>query len=114
MCSDSAWKECYDCTPYFNESANDPQVIYFCEKCAELTHTKGTQHDQHDVQDVTADVRGINELDLLSVICIETSHYVCFTRSEDRWVFVDSMANRISKSRTLLLYYPPHININIF
>ena len=34
-------------------------------------------------------------LQLLSVICIETSHYVCFTRLEDQWLFHDSMADRM-------------------
>jgi hypothetical protein len=45
-----------------------------------------------------------SSLDLLSVICIETSHYVCFTKepSEDpnkphKWIFFDSMANRVCK-----------------
>ena len=37
-------------------------------------------------------------LQLLSVLCIETSHYVCFTRitgsGKDEWVFFDSMAER--------------------
>ena len=41
----------------------------------------------------------VGELDLLSVICIETSHYVCFTRdprddTERKWIFFDSMADR--------------------
>ena len=46
------------------------------------------------------DVGFVSELDLLSVICIETSHYVCFTRDprdvdkEQNWIFFDSMANR--------------------
>ena len=36
------------------------------------------------------------KLELLSVICIETSHYVCFTRdTEGRWLLFDSMANRL-------------------
>ena len=37
-------------------------------------------------------------LQLLSVLCIETSHYVCFTKSEGRWVFMDSMADRVGES----------------
>ena len=37
-------------------------------------------------------------LQLLSVLCIETSHYVCFTRSDERWVFMDSMADRVGES----------------
>ena len=37
-------------------------------------------------------------LQLLSVVCIETSHYVCFTRADGRWVFMDSMADRVGES----------------
>ena len=37
-------------------------------------------------------------LQLLSVLCIEVSHYVCFTRitgsGKDEWLFFDSMAER--------------------
>ncbi len=46
---------------------------------------------------------GLAQLDLLSVICIETSHYVCFTRDprdeiEKKWIFFDSMADRQCES----------------
>jgi ubiquitin thioesterase CYLD len=34
-------------------------------------------------------------LKLLSVVCIETSHYVCFCHHDDHWVFMDSMADRV-------------------
>ena len=41
-------------------------------------------------------IADVGELELLSVLCIETSHYVCFTRdTEGRWLFFDSMANRV-------------------
>ena len=43
------------------------------------------------------DLFSISELELLSVICIETSHYVCFTRVDQQWIFFDSMANRVCK-----------------
>ena len=43
------------------------------------------------------------KLQLLSVICIETSHYVCFTRTGDHWLFMDSMADRVGES--ILLPY---------
>ena len=94
MCGDSAWKECRECKSFF---ATNEAVVYFCEKCSQIVHDKCFKHDKHVVKDVVADAGGVNELDLLSVICIETSHYICFTRSEDRWVFFDSMANRVSE-----------------
>ena len=41
------------------------------------------------------DFRG-RKLQLLSVLCIETSHYVCFTKAtRNDWVFFDSMAERL-------------------
>ena len=98
ICADSAWKECHECTSDFTKPVQfAPEVVYFCEKCAQFTHAKGTKRDHHDIQEVAPDTGKINELDLLSVVCIETSHYICFTRSDDRWVFFDSMANRVSK-----------------
>ena len=60
------------------------------------------------------DLTGASNLELLSVICIETSHYVCFTRhSGNQWVFFDSMASRVCKllvsfslnNKSLLCYF---------
>ena len=49
-------------------------------------------------KDDTDDDFDTGTLQLLSVLCIETSHYVCFTRitgsGKDEWVFFDSMAER--------------------
>ena len=43
------------------------------------------------------------ELELLSVICSANSHYVCFTRDPERkWLFFDSMANRVCKLLSFL------------
>ena len=95
--------ECSECKSNF---VAEETVVYFCEKCAQLSHGKPTNRDKHVVTDVVADAGGVNELDLLSVICIETSHYICFTRSEERWVFFDSMANRVGKYQEMLLYCP--------
>ena len=33
-------------------------------------------------------------LQLTAVLCIERSHYNCFVRCEDRWVFFDSMSDQ--------------------
>ena len=93
MCGNSAWKKCRDCMPYFTTDATTH--VYFCENCAKLTHSK---RDKHTVMDVAAEPG--QELELLSVICIETSHYVCFSRSENRWIFFDSYASRISKGKS--------------
>ena len=98
MCGDTAWKECPECISEFSDFTQSPpsDVVYFCERCSDLAHGKTTRSG-HKVTEVTPDVGGVNELDLLSVICIETSHYICFTRSEERWVFFDSMASRVGE-----------------
>ena len=71
--------------------------VYFCENCWGLAHSEYTKRSGHKVTEVTPDLGGISELDLLSVICTETSHYVCFTRAEERWVFFDSMGSRVGE-----------------
>ena len=98
MCGNSAWRECYDCVAHFTTNIYEPlDVVYFCDSCSQLVHRESTKRTGHKVAEVTPDPGGINELDLLSVICIETSHYICFTRSEERWVFFDSMASRVGE-----------------
>ncbi len=70
--------------------------VYFCEVCSRKAHTRKERRDHTVNRAVTVPMA---ELDLLSVICIETSHYVCFTRDLDTntWLFFDSMANRLCK-----------------
>ena len=54
-----------------------------------------SQHKVECCQEMQ-DFTGASNLELLSVICIETRHYVCFTRhSDNQWVFFDSMASRV-------------------
>ena len=102
ICGDRAWKECHECSQSFHSCDDDPRgAVYFCEKCAQLAHGKAAKRDGHKVRDITADRDYFTELDLLSVICHEFNRYTCFTRSEDRWVFFDSMASRVSKSQCI-------------
>ena len=67
-------------------------VVYSCDRCDEMAHSHKdrTKHKKERCTEVCV------EMQLLSVICIETSHYVCFTRDmKGRWIFSDSMANRL-------------------
>ena len=84
---------------------------HLCGECDKKfhTHPDRAKHNHQHVMEPT----GVS-LDLLSVICIETSHHVCFTRQPDawhrKWIFFDSMANRVCKynSRyTCIVQYPP-------
>ena len=94
VCGDSAWKECHECKSAFTTVS---AAVHFCETCAVGLHALASGRTGHNVIDVATDPDNINELDLLSVICFEASHYVCYARSEDRWVFFDSMANKVGK-----------------
>ena len=88
--SPATWK-CDDCSLDANTDTR------MCSSCSDRRH-KNTKYKSHKPAPLPK--RADMELDLLSVICIETSHYVCFTRSEDKWLFFDSMANRVGKSVT--------------
>ena len=72
--------------------ADGPDVD-LCNECSEKCHNTRN----HKVTLAPEDVTVFSEMQLLSVICIETSHYVCFTRCGDRWLFHDSMADRVCK-----------------
>ena len=73
--------------------------LYFCANCWPLWHQKSHRkcHKQ-EIATENDDDFDTGTLQLLSVLCIETSHYVCFTRitgsGKDEWVFFDSMAER--------------------
>ena len=88
---------CNDCGQLEFLKYNTP--LHFCEPCSALWHSHPDRQSHKPVtQSGTADTF---PLELLSVICIETSHYVCFTRitgsGKDQWVFFDSMASRTGK-----------------
>ena len=67
--------------------------LSFCNGCARRWHSHPDRVNlKHVMEDTSV------KLKLISVICIETSHYVCFTRitgsGNDQWLFFDSMAER--------------------
>ena len=97
---------CYNCPKdLFNNT--DP-YIYCCSECDERVHREKERKD-HRVEAVnirpgTSDATNFSKMELLSVICIETSHYVCYTRSGDKWLFHDSMADRLCKTKHIVLF----------
>ena len=52
--------------------------------------------DSHCLSSASGELNA--HLKLLSVLCIQTSHYVCFTLSNNTWIFMDSMADRVGES----------------
>ena len=98
-CEKSAWKQCSACAhEYRSEERTAGGFDYVCDSCSHVVHSPKSRSN-HVVQSVAPppEVADLSELDLLSVICIETSHYVCFVHWEKRWIFFDSMANRVCK-----------------
>ena len=100
MCNEPRGCLCDDCCN--EEFLNYKMNLYFCTNCWPLWHQKAhRQNHKHRAipqKDDTDDDFDTGTLQLLSVLCIETSHYVCFTRitgsGKDEWVFFDSMAER--------------------
>ena len=78
---------CNDCSRQKN------QKQFYCSNCSPRWHYPYYNDHKHELNNFDT-----GTLQLLSVLCIETSHYVCFTRitgsGKDQWVFFDSMAER--------------------
>lgn len=53
------------------------------------------------------------KLELFAVVCIQTSHYVCFVKcgmgKDAHWVFFDSMADRMGKSPFVMIIIWIHL-----
>ena len=97
MCNKPSNCVCDQCNNEPNLQVN--KKLYFCKNCSHLWHNHPSRqsHRPHQLKPTgTDDDFDTGKLQLLSVLCIETSHYVCFTRvTENEWVFFDSMAERL-------------------
>lgn len=99
------WK-CLHCS---DGKSTESMQLYFCTGCNDIWH-KHPRRVKH-VPELNKEngVKEIGRLQLLSVLCIETSHYVCFTRimgpEKDDWVFFDSMAERPGEMTSPLTMY---------
>ena len=83
-------RKCGNNDPHFQSR----KVHFLCESCVRTVHEHPDRQD-HSPEVITKERFGDPvTLELISVVCIEKSHYVCFTRLEDSWVFFDSMADR--------------------
>ena len=102
ICGERSTRKCLDCSKGFLQYKQPDGYVYFCTECSTRAHKRKDRKD-HKVEDASTE---LYTLDLLSVICIETSHYVCFTRdlNTETWIFFDSMANRVCK------YWSPLVN----
>ena len=90
VCKNPAGYVCNDCSRHHKH-----EMQFYCSTCSPQWHQNSCDH-KHELDSNNSDT---GALQLLSVLCIETSHYVCFTRitgssGKDEWVFFDSMAER--------------------
>ncbi len=101
-CGEESTIRCESCGPL-----SQHQFTHYCQRCSDLFHrnpySDRVNHRLTAVVATPGDDPGLAQLDLLSVICIENSHYVCFTRHprddfEKKWIFFDSMADRQCES----------------
>ena len=69
-------------------------------------HSNRTTHqvkrlDRRVQANEVKECKEMKQLELFAVVCIETSHYVTFAKCgaapDDKWVFFDSMADRVGK-----------------
>ena len=110
VCGRLAYYHCRDCfcvtgSQDVNSSGN------FCKDCNERVHFH-VKRKTHDVIPIAVPRLAYSsygdrpvehqEMELIAVICIETSHYVTFAKCEEpdgtvKWCFFDSMADRVGK-----------------
>ena len=95
VCLGDARYRCPDCEDiklYYYTSV----FVFYCDSCVEIVHRKRQDH----VPTKLMLPKGVGNLppgkmELFSVLAIEKSHYVCFSRCGGKWVMFDSMADRV-------------------
>ncbi|CAN7992181.1 unnamed protein product, partial [Ixodes hexagonus] len=100
VCGRLACEECRDC---FRPDIGLEGTSY-CSSCSDAVHKhpdrlKHTRNKLKVVDGIPKDQPVQRHyMDLCAIVCIETSHYVCFVKYGDgdgsTWVFFDSMADR--------------------
>jgi len=101
ICGLLATRECLSC---YGEHDSGLQSTAYCERCLQQTHRHHTRK-KHKATLIGkpqgwTDAKLIPRvfMELVAVLCIETSHYVSFVRCGDTasspWCFFDSMADR--------------------
>ncbi|XP_068211181.1 ubiquitin carboxyl-terminal hydrolase CYLD isoform X1 [Palaemon carinicauda] len=99
----------YECRECFGQCGSGLESIAFCAKCMDKVHShkKRGCHASTRKLKVPPDFQMLADhcgsiprvyMELFAVVCIETSHYVAFTRcgsgADATWCFFDSMADR--------------------
>eukprot|EP00057_Strongylocentrotus_purpuratus_P003490 XP_003726771.1 PREDICTED: ubiquitin carboxyl-terminal hydrolase CYLD [Strongylocentrotus purpuratus] len=116
ICGELAKVECRDCRP--DEEISEEFIKSYCQSCYDMTHSSFPTHRTKQLS-LNAEVQKGFEIisrtktgklpflrqrmELFAVVCIQTSHYVAFVKTETEtepthWVFFDSMADRDASS----------------
>ena len=100
VCGDRGTVLCPDCGKLEKKESS-----FFCANCIEMWHKHKDR--RHHKLVVNNDGTDPGRLQLLSVLCVEANHYVCFTRVQrsgtNYWVFFDSIAERIGEQLQFVL-----------
>ncbi|XP_044282766.1 ubiquitin carboxyl-terminal hydrolase CYLD-like isoform X1 [Varanus komodoensis] len=105
ICQGLAVTECPDC--YKDPNFGPQHIRQFCRICCQQVHKHQARRGHHprplhlpeelSCLDPLPEVIPRQTMQLFGVLCIETSHYVAFTRhgpDVHQWLFFDSMADR--------------------
>ncbi|XP_076060786.1 ubiquitin carboxyl-terminal hydrolase CYLD isoform X3 [Oratosquilla oratoria] len=99
----------YECKQCFGQCGSGLESIAFCTKCMDKVHShkKRGCHSSTKRLKIPSEFQMLADhcgtiprvyMELFAVVCIETSHYVTFTRcgsgADATWCFFDSMADR--------------------
>uniref|UniRef100_L7M8K2 ubiquitinyl hydrolase 1 n=1 Tax=Rhipicephalus pulchellus TaxID=72859 RepID=L7M8K2_RHIPC len=100
VCGRQATQECWEC---FRPDVG-LECTSYCDSCSKTVHQHKdrTDHKQEPllIKDSCRNDAPLRRevMDLFAVVCIETSHYVCFVKcpvkDKHTWCFFDSMADR--------------------
>lgn len=104
LCAREAHVECLEC--FLDPAFGQTGFKLFCDQCSAQVHAHPCRCGHHP-SPLDIRYRGYQsrpsfsgnreKLQLLAVLCIETSHYVSFVKygpRPDQWLFYDSMADR--------------------
>ncbi|XP_011612622.2 ubiquitin carboxyl-terminal hydrolase CYLD isoform X2 [Takifugu rubripes] len=101
ICGRSAEHECLQCLP--DRKLQPGRIKQYCSICNSQVH-KHPCRQGHDPKVLTAAASRAADgpvsrstMELFAVLCIHTSHYVCFVKygpGPRSWIFFDSMADR--------------------
>lgn len=93
VCGRTPTHRCHNCGKK-DPSFQSGKHVFLCESCVVSVHGHPGRQGHSPEAFAEEKISDPVTLELISVVCIEKSHYVCFTRLEDSWVFFDSMADR--------------------